>query len=78
MKPSRRFGAWTTLMVCGLALAGCQAMGSSAQNNSNCGNAPPTMRSAQENHGSANSNDASYWNDTRYIGNGSFGQPPPP
>jgi hypothetical protein len=49
-----------------------------AQSGSNSGNAPTTMSSTPQNHGSANADNADYWNDTRYIGNGAFGQPPPP
>jgi hypothetical protein len=78
MMPSPRLVARTALVVFGLALAGCESMDTYAQSGSNSGNAPTTMSSTPQNHGSANADNADYWNDTRYIGNGAFGQPPPP
>ena len=76
MRPSHRFVARTALIICGLMLADCESMETPAQN-SNGGNTPTTMRLTQANRKSANTNDSSYWNDTRFIGNGAFGEPPP-
>jgi hypothetical protein len=57
-------------------LAACDSNESAPSENPSRVSAPTTMPSPNS-HNPANNN-PNYWNNTNDIGNGSFGQPPPP